>query len=54
MDEAMLNKNPASLGLIKIKNIIYYLFLHENGQKLMKLYVGTLKIQDYRENTKLT
>lgn len=54
MDEAMLKKNPASLGLIKIKNIIYYMFMYENGEKLMKLYIGTLKIQDYRENTKLT
>lgn len=31
MDDALLNKNPASLGLIKIKNIIYHMFMHENG-----------------------
>jgi hypothetical protein len=46
-------KNPASLAIIRIKKIIYHMFMRESGGKIMKLYVGTLKINDYREKTLL-
>ncbi len=44
----VLHKNPTSLAVIKIRKIIYHFFMKENGAKLMKLYLGTLKINDYR------
>ena len=49
-----LYKNPSSVGLIKIKNVIYHFFMRENGAKTMKLYVGSLNLNDFREGSKLT
>ena len=49
----LLTKNPASLAIIRIKKIIYHFFMRENGGKMMKLYIGTVKINDYREKSLL-
>ena len=42
------------MAQIKIKNVIYHFVMKENGAKTMNLYVGTLKITDFRECTKNT
>ena len=47
-------KNPASLGLAKIKNTVYLFYMKENGAKLQKLFVGTINLLDFRENSKLS
>ena len=49
MNKFVLGKNPASLAIIRIKKIIYHFFMRENGGKLMKLYIGTIKINEFRE-----
>lgn len=41
-------KNPASIGMAKIKNVVYHFFMRENGAKLMKLYIGSLGFKDFR------
>lgn len=48
-----MNKNPASVCFLKLKNITYNFYMKENGSKEMKVYVGTMNLYDYRMNSKL-
>jgi len=36
-----------------MEKIIYHFFMRESGGKLMKLNIGTIKINDYREKSLL-
>jgi hypothetical protein len=44
----ILFKNPASLALLHLKDVTYRMFMKESGGKVMKVYVGTLSLLDFR------
>jgi hypothetical protein len=47
-DKYVLGRNAASLALLKVKNVVYQMCMSENGAKNMRVYVGTLKMTDFR------
>lgn len=48
-----LDQGPASLALMKLKNVCYLFYMKESGAKVMKAYVGTIYAMDIRLGSKL-